>query len=318
VLFAAVLKGGAQIAVPKLVNYQGRLTDAAGQPLSNGTYQVKFELFKSPSSSDNLVWGASYAVAVVSGQFNVVLGAAGGTPVGGAAVNDISFAFGDSERYLQMSIISGTVTNTLAPRQQILSAPYAISALHGVPAGTVVPFAGTVVPEGWTLCDASSKNGLDPLFARLFAAIGLTYGGSGTQFNVPDLRSRTVVGAGQGAGNDDQGQPLSVRTLNQKVGAEKHVLTKAEIPTHTHSGNTGTQSNNLLKDENGNRTVAIGSQGSSYGVLDSDRSGSSFKLLTQPHTHAFTTDGGNVGVGGVSSPHNNMQPSIAMNYIIKL
>lgn len=303
VLFAAVLNGGAQIAVPKLVNYQGRLTDAAGQPLSNGTYQVKFELFKSPSSSDNLVWGASYAVAVVSGQFNVVLGAAGGTPVGGAAVNDISFAFGDSERYLQMSIISGTVTNTLAPRQQILSAPYAISALHGVPAGTVVPFAGTVVPEGWTLCDASSKNGLDPLYTRLFAAIGLTYGGSGTTFNVPDLRGRTVIGTGQGPA-------LTNRQLGEKPGEESHLLSASEMPAHDHSFNEVSHQHTINAGQirQGDRTDAdaVVFARLSAGAIRSD-----FNTSLKLPAITFVPNGG-------SQPHNNMQPSIALNYIIKL
>lgn len=91
---SVVLNCSAQDAVPKLINYQGRLTDAAGQPLPNGIYSVKLEIFAGKDTAQpggtNVIWGATYTnVVVVSGQFNVVLGAAGGTSVSGAAVNDL-------------------------------------------------------------------------------------------------------------------------------------------------------------------------------------------------------------------------------------
>src|SRR5690349_5885487 len=78
--------------VPSLVNYQGRLTDAAGQPLYNGTYRVRFELFDNYTNSANLIWGADYNVTLVASQFNVILGGPSLTNVPGAAVNDLSFA----------------------------------------------------------------------------------------------------------------------------------------------------------------------------------------------------------------------------------
>lgn len=191
-----------------------------------------------------------------------------------------------------------------------------------IPPGTVVPFSGAVAPTGWVLCNNALLDGADPRYERLYGVIGTTYGaGTGSQFRLPDMRSRTVVGAGTGVGTDEQGQLLSNRTLGQKFGAEKHLLTAAEAPVHTHSGTTGNQSNNEMKDEVASRTVGVGSGGGSlYGIDDTFNNRSSGRLLSKPHTHSFTTDNGSVASGGTlgGGRHNITQPSIALNYIIKL
>lgn len=63
------------------------------------------------------------------------------------------------------------------------------------PTASVMPFAGSTAPEYWLLCDGSSVSRTD--YPRLFNAIGTTFGSiSGTEFNLPDLRSRVPVGAG--------------------------------------------------------------------------------------------------------------------------
>jgi microcystin-dependent protein len=62
---------------------------------------------------------------------------------------------------------------------------------------------------------------------NLFAVIGYKYGGSGNSFNVPDLRGRATIGAGQGAG-------LTNRALAAVGGEENHVLGVAELAAHAH------------------------------------------------------------------------------------
>jgi microcystin-dependent protein len=67
-----------------------------------------------------------------------------------------------------------------------------------IPSGVIVPFAGTVAPSLWLLCDGTAYS--RSTYASLYTAIGTLYGvgdGSST-FNVPDLRGRVPVGAGQG------------------------------------------------------------------------------------------------------------------------
>ena len=59
-----------------------------------------------------------------------------------------------------------------------------------MPAGSIIPFAGTNIPDGYLLCDGSAVS--RTTYADLFAAIGTVYGsGDGsTTFNVPDLNDR--------------------------------------------------------------------------------------------------------------------------------
>jgi microcystin-dependent protein len=61
-------------------------------------------------------------------------------------------------------------------------------------------YAGTTPPAGWLLCDGASVS--RTTYANLFAAIGTTYGGTGTVFNLPDLRGVFLRGLDNGRGVD--------------------------------------------------------------------------------------------------------------------
>ena len=147
-----------------------------------------------------------------------------------------------------------------------------------IPYGTIIQSAAVNIPEGWLLCNGASivKNS----YLNLYNAIGYTYGGSGDNFNVPDIRGRVSVGTGTGAG-------LSSRTLGNTGGAETHQLSVDEIPAHTHTESISTGN---LSIENDNPDV-FGNQ-----------------------TSSFT---GNTGSTGGGQSHNNMQPFIVLNYLIK-
>ena len=79
----------------------------------------------------------------------------------------------------------------------------------------------------WVPCDgrALSKS----KYSALFNLIGSTFsnGDYNTEFNIPDLRGRTVIGSGQG--ND-----LTFRTFWEMEGEELHTLTIAELASHSH------------------------------------------------------------------------------------
>jgi len=68
--------------------------------------------------------------------------------------------------------------------------------------GNVAPFAGSIVPMGYLLCDGSAVS--RTTYADLFAVVGTAWGiGDGsTTFNLPDLRGRFMRGVDAGAGND--------------------------------------------------------------------------------------------------------------------
>ncbi len=69
------------------------------------------------------------------------------------------------------------------------------SLIARLPAGVIIPFAGTSVPAGYLLCNGAAVSRTD--YANLFAAIGTLYGaGDGsTTFALPDLRDRVLQGS---------------------------------------------------------------------------------------------------------------------------
>ena len=203
-------------SVPKLINYQGKLTNAEGIPLQNGNYEVRFTLWDA-TSVGNLVWGETRSVTLVAGVFNVALGGDGSQPVAGAPVSVIAYAFGSKERYLETTLVSGpgvAQEQTLAPRQQMVSVPFAFESdsaeeaqnsanLAGqspsfwVPSGMIVAYGGETDPPGWLICDGRAVPRVGQ-YAALFAAIGTRFGsGTGdTTFNIPNGRGLVLRGTG--------------------------------------------------------------------------------------------------------------------------
>ncbi|SFU20889.1 Microcystin-dependent protein [Algoriphagus locisalis] len=167
--------------------------------------------------------------------------------------------------------------------------------------GIVKMFAGTFAPRGWAFCNgqllAISSN------SALFSILGTTYGGDGrTTFALPNLMGRVPLGTGQGPG-------LSSHRLGDMAGQENVTLNQTEIPQHTHSlqassgvGSVNTATNNFP----------------AGGQIQIDRSSPVYP------TNCYATSGGTamnpqaIGVAGGSQPHSNMQPYLAMNYIICL
>ena len=77
-----------------------------------------------------------------------------------------------------------------------------LTSVSGVPVGGIIMWSGAenAVPNGFLLCNNTPVS--RTTYAALFAVVSTTHGagdGSST-FNVPDLRNRFVVGAGQGGG----------------------------------------------------------------------------------------------------------------------
>lgn len=95
--------------------------------------------------------------------------------------------------------------------------------------GEIRLFSMGYVPQGWLPCDGRSM--IVNNNQALFSLIGYNFGGSGANFNLPDLRGTAVVGAGSTAGN---GIPSVV---GQRAGTETVTLTLAEMPLHNHQFN---------------------------------------------------------------------------------
>lgn len=81
-------------------------------------------------------------------------------------------------------------------------------------------------PKNWAICAGQ----LLPINQNqaLFSILGTQYGGNGqTNFALPDLRGRSLVGMGQGSG-------LSSYAIGQQGGAENAQLFISNLPAHDH------------------------------------------------------------------------------------
>jgi len=166
-----------------------------------------------------------------------------------------------------------------------------------LPVGTITAYGGSSAPSGWLLCDGNHVS--RTTFSALFAIVGTIYGvGNGsTTFSLPNLNGRTAIGAGV---YTDPVSGSLTRTIGQTIGAERHTLTTPEMPSHTHT------------DSGHNHPFTY------TGPLP----GSDAVNYRGPDAGAFrntTTDSGfaNILPTGGGGTHNNMQPSLVVNYIIK-
>lgn len=166
------------------------------------------------------------------------------------------------------------------------------------------------IPKNWAECNgqllAITK------FPALYAIIGNNYGGDGrVSFALPNLRGRVPLQAGQGPG-------LPRYRLGQTGGEEKHTLTEAEMPAHSHHlyahTITATATINSSSDDSSNTddpTNANPSLGETMYSTSLDAA-----MATAPVTITGDVELYNVGGTGNADEHNNMQPSIMLKYVI--
>lgn len=175
--------------------------------------------------------------------------------------------------------------------------------------GFVDMFAGTTPPAGWLLCNGASQLRSD--YPDLFAAIGTTFGAvDGTHFTLPDYRGRSPIGVGTGAG-------LTARTLGGTVGAETVTLTAAEsgLPAHNHTQNA----HNHTQDAHAHNIPRFGTASGSYGGVDSNTATTNniaTANATATNQAATATNQANAAAGA-SAAHNNMHPTLGVNFVIK-
>lgn len=153
---------------------------------------------------------------------------------------------------------------------------------------------------------------------------------SGSTFCVPDLRGRAAIGAGTGSG-------LTARTLGTAGGAENHQLVTSEIPAHNHTDSghshgvgtfatanesahthgTTNASNFIVSSSSGlgaGSTAAAGSGAATWGQISATAAGSAHSHTITGTSASATATIGNTGGNGT---HNNMQPWICLQFIIK-
>jgi microcystin-dependent protein len=181
-----------------------------------------------------------------------------------------------------------------------------------VPAGAVMPFAGASAPAGWLLC--FGQNVSRSQYGELFAVLGTTYGsGDGsTTFALPDLRGRVVAGV------DNMGGTAASRLTSTTItgggdavgevgGAQTHTLTTSEMPSHTHTQNAhshGYKPISNLASNNGQWHFTADTLSGGDGTTGGGTNATTSETATNQNT-------------GGGSAHNNVQPTMVLNYIIK-
>lgn len=315
--FLAIVFGIISLTVPRAhgqstaFTYQGQLIQGAAA--ATGNYDMKFNVWDA-SAAGNFIAGpiTNTAVVVSNGLFTVSLDFGASVLTG-------------SNYWVELNVRTNGngAFATLSPRQQLTPAAAAFSLSTQspqysalCPAGSVMAYAGSSAPAGWLVCDGSAVS--RTTYAALFAVVGTTYGaGDGsTTFNLPDLRSRSVVGAGSGGA-------LTARALGESMGAETITLQVGNLPKHQHRVN-GTISG-------GSHTHSItgpcasddgGSADTHFAIGDSDAirswpSGVSITGGSHSHTIDFNSSDDASSPAMNSTPFSNMQPSLGLNYIIK-
>lgn len=161
--------------------------------------------------------------------------------------------------------------------------------------------AGTA-PYGWLLLQGQTINGASVDYPALWAAASPVFR-SGGNLILPDMRGRAPIGAGQGAG-------LTLRNLGNQTGAEAVTLSAGQMPTHKHVGITGYSDINAgitTVDADSNPTTTANLRRGSGGA------GGIRNVSESDHRHSFTTD-----AAGSGQAHPNMQPSLALNFKVKV
>lgn len=159
----------------------------------------------------------------------------------------------------------------------------------------IIMFGGNFAPRGWAFCDGQ----LLPIAQNtaLFSLLGTTYGGDGrTTFALPSLRGRAPMHAGRGPG-------LSTRRLGEKSGTETVILNTNEMPNHGHSAALHGESQ-AANSANPNGRMLAGPGTDIYADVNA-----STDLAMASQSIVEQTVGGN-------QPHTNMQPFLALNFII--
>lgn len=103
--------------------------------------------------------------------------------------------------------------------------------------GEIVLWGHEDVPQNFLECDGQSVNAVT--FAKLFAVIGYQYGGSGANFNLPDLRGEFIRGYAHGSGNDPDRAARTDRgdgTGGDEVGTKQADELRSHTHTHNQSG----------------------------------------------------------------------------------
>lgn len=211
------------------------------------------------------------------------------------SVNDISanllLANDSSINVLNVSVIQSSdqvnrlmnFGNSKVPYSSLDGVPADSTNIESVPVGGIIMWGGSSIPIGFYICDGGQQSVSNTLPVSSFAAPGV-----GT-INIPDLRNKFVLGADTEPGstpNYSGTNPLG------STGGSFTIL-EANLPSHTHNGNTNDGGSYQL----GELTGTISSDTGHTHALSGAATGQAYHFNTgssTDNTAIFTANIGNV------------------------
>lgn len=177
------------------------------------------------------------------------------------------------------------------------------------PVGTLMPFLGLSIPAGWAYCNGQAI--AKATYPKLYAVLGTRFntgGEASTHFRVPDIRGRLLAGV-----DDGSGRLTGYNSPGTAGGLQSVTLTEGQLPVHDHSAGT------LVANSAGahTHTVSVGFYSGAAGSAERYSQGSNESLPTSSngaHTHTIS---GNTGNAGSGQAHMNVQPTMAIYWMVR-
>lgn len=210
-----------------------------------------------------------------------------------------------AELYLTVGMTQ-IVESSITDSRVFISPPVSTTNLCFTGMGPI-PTLRTTAPSGWLLMDGSTIGNvgsgatyesadyedLFDIIKQCYPNTGSEVFGSGNKVTIPDMRGRVPIGKDNMGGTSANVVTNSYAdTLGRGLGEENHLLSTSELPSHAHGGIT-TDGNVSRQDNTARRFY-----------------NSNYSENTIPFGSTGTAGGGQV--------HNNMQPSLTVNYLIKI
>lgn len=199
-----------------------------------------------------------------------------------------------------------------------------------IPVGTITPLLSDAIPAGWLKCDGSQYSEID--YPDLFSVLPAAFK-SGTDFVVPNLTGRSLIGDGGAYALGDTGGEATHSLTLDEIPAHAHDVDahNHSIPAHGHTTNphTHTQSSH-------NHTISVRENSTGFAASSTTAVSNQVGTITTRNTSSetptinsqtVTVNDAAATVTGSASPataaqgggggHNNMPPYFVVNYIIK-
>lgn len=231
-LLLALILSGTLVAQNRGFSFQSYAVDFDGRPLDTHQIDVRFTVYEegqSPAYTEDHI-----TTTDPFGVFSLEVGAKNLT-------NFNALDFAGKYYKLKVDVKSRTAADYKTVSDNWLSTvPYAKAAQtaetanNGVPVGTVIAWAGPLanIPSGWLLCDGGTYS--TTLYPALYAAIGFSWGGSGSNFRVPDLRGQFLRGVSGTSGQDPDAASRTTLYSGGNAGNNVGSFQGHQFASHSH------------------------------------------------------------------------------------